>query len=119
LRIEGVMDLARHAVQGHSSTVRQWVEHTLAGGAAGFGSISLYNMDPGQMTSAAVAAALLAGRRGIDQRVARRVAEMLTANDPNVLGRGIRLVARNERLMDGLRATDQRFAVAGGEQSAH
>ncbi len=119
LRVEGVMDMARTAVQGNSTTARQLAELGLAGGAGGLGTYGTYNLDPAQMTTAAVMGALLAGRRGIDQRVAQHVARMLTSNDPDVLARGIRAVARNERLMDALRTADRRLAVVGGEQSTN
>lgn len=119
LRVEGIMDLARGAVQGNSTTARQLAELGFAGGAGGLGVFGTYNLDPTQITSAAMAAALLAGRRNIDQRVARRVAEMLTSRDPAVLARGVRMVARNERLIDALRSADRRLAGAGGQQAGN
>lgn len=117
LRVEGIMDLARGAVQGNSTTPRQLAELGFAGGAGSVGAYGAYNLDPQQMTYAAVAGALLAGKKGIDTRVARRVAEMLTSNDPRVLRRGINLVARNERMMNSLRAADQRIARIGAAEA--
>lgn len=117
LRAEGIMDSARKAIQGNSTTARQLMELGLAGGAAGFGGYGAYNQDPAHMTYAAIAGALVAGRHHVDRRVAQRVAEMLTSNDPAILQRGVRLVARDNRLMNGLRSIDRRLAAAGGEKS--
>lgn len=117
LRLEGIMDLARGAVQGNSTTARQLVELGLAGGAMGLGGIGTYHMDPTTMTIAAVMGALSSGGRRIDQRVARHVATMLTSHDPAVLQQGVQIVARNQRLMGTLRATDQRLSVVGSQQA--
>lgn len=117
LRVEGIMDLARGAVQGNSTTARQWAELGFAGGAGGIGSYGVTNLDPASMTTAAVMGALLAGRRGIDQRVSRHVAEMLTSQDPQRLMQGIRLVARSNNMMNSLRAADRRLAVGGASQT--
>lgn len=117
LRVEGIMDLARGAVQGNSTTARQLAELGFAGGAGSLGAYGAYNSDPSQMAYAAVAGALLAGRRGIDQRVAGKVAEMLTSKDPQVLLKGIRMVAKDNRFMDSLRIADRKIAAAGGQQT--
>lgn len=116
LRVEGTMDLARSAVQGNSTTARQLAELGFAGGAGSLGAYGTYNMDPSQMTTAAIMGGLLAGRRGIDQRVARQVATMLTSDNPAVLARGVQLVARSERLLDALRSADRRLINIGGVQ---
>lgn len=116
LRVEGIMDLARGAVQGNSNTVRQLAEIGFAGGAGGVGGIGAYNMDPTQMTYAAIAGALLAGKRGIDTRVAQRVAQMLVSDDPRQLMRGIQLVARNGRMMDSLRFTDAKITQVAAQE---
>lgn len=118
LRVEGIMDLARGAIQGNSTTVRQLAELGLAGGAsAAVGGYGIINQDPQTMTLAAMSAALVAGRRGIDARVARRVAEMLVSDDPQVILRGIRTVARSDRFMDGLRVADRKIASVGAQES--
>lgn len=117
LRVEGIRDLARGAVQGNSNTARQLAEIGLAGGAGGVGAYGTYNLDPSQMTAAAVAGAIMLGKRNIDQRVAQRVAQMLVSDNPAVITRGIQLVARNNRVMEALRAADLRIARIGGEQA--
>src|ERR1700692_2882609 len=69
LRVEGIMDLARGAVQGNSTTARQLAELGFAGGAGMFGIDAAYHLDPSQMAIAALSGALLAGRRYVGQRV--------------------------------------------------
>jgi hypothetical protein len=118
LRVEGIMDLARGAVQGNSSTARQLAELGFAGGAGSVGAYGAYNLDPAQVTYAAVAGALLAGKKGIDARVANRVAQMLVSNDPAILNRGLRIAANNQRLLEALRSVDRRLAQVSGQESA-
>lgn len=113
LRVEGIMDLSRQATQGNSWTAKRLYDLGLAGGA-GAGAIGSYNMDPQQIAFGGVLAAISSGGKKIDQRVARRVAEMLVSQDPKVLQRGIALVAKNQRLLDAFRSTDQRIAKIGG-----
>lgn len=116
LRVEGIMDLARGAVQGNSTTARQLAELGFAGGAYGLGAMNFGAMDPHTLGITALAGALAAGRRGIDQRVSRQVAEMLSSNDPSVLRRGIQAIARSEGLINALRSADRRLASVGGQQ---
>ena len=118
LRVEGIMDLARGAVQGNSTTARQLAELGFAGGAGTVGATGAYNLDPQQMTYAALAGALLAGKKGIDTRVSLRVAQMLVSPDPRVLARGVMIGARNQRILEALRSVDRRLAQVGGQQSS-
>lgn len=113
LTVEQVMDRVRQAVTGNSTTARQLVELGLAGGTLGYGQLT---GDPGALTNAAVVYGLLRGQRAVDQRVARRVADMLTSNDPNVLSRGVQLVARNQNLRNAFIAIDAQLARIGGQQ---
>lgn len=115
LRVEGIMDMARTATQGNSTTVRQWVERGLAGGAGGLGAMGTYNMDPKEMAASAVLGALTAGGRHIDQRVARQVANMLVSNDPTNLVRGVQIIAKNGKFLDALRIADRRIAASGSQ----
>lgn len=117
LRVEGIMNLARGSIQGNSTTARQLAELGLAGGTGITGVAGVYNQDPQTMTIAAMSAALLAGRRGIDARVARQVAGMLVSDDPQRLMQGIRTVARNEHFMDALRVADRKIASIGSAQT--
>jgi hypothetical protein len=118
LRVEGLMDFARGAIQGNSTTARQWIERGLAGGAGASGAYGLFQQDPQTLTISAIMGALAAGGRHIDQRVARQVAELLVSRDRQQLLRGIAVVARNNRFMDGLRLADRKIASMGGQQAA-
>lgn len=119
LRIEGIMDFARTAVQGGPTTARQLAELGIAGGVGG--AQYLTSGDPQSIISAMLVWGALRGQRaigqGIDQRVAEQVARMLTSRDPQVLQRGVQLVARQNRLMDSLRAIDKRLAITGSQQA--
>lgn len=117
LRVEGIMDLARPAVQGNSWTARRLFDLGLAGGS-GLGLTGTYNTDPREMTLGAVIAALSAGGKHANTNVLRHVAMLLISGNPRDLARGVRIVARNDRLLDGLRSTDLRLASALGEQGA-
>ncbi|WP_130228880.1 hypothetical protein [Bradyrhizobium sp. Leo121] len=118
LRVEGIMDLARNAVQGNSTTARQLAELGLAGGAYGFsgGGINPFT-DPGAVVNAALVYGAARGRNAINERLSRRVAEMLVSNDPRTITRGIQTIARNQNLFNSLRTFDRSFARVGGEQS--
>lgn len=102
LTVEHAMDRFRGAL-GNSTTARQLVELGLAGGAG-------YGLSGGDLTTggAAALAAFLVRKGGvrIDERVARRVAEMLTSNDPQVLAQGVRTAMNNRAIMNALRNLD-------------
>lgn len=118
LRVEGIMDLARNAVQGNSTTARQLAELGLAGGTYGFsgGGINPFS-DPAAVVNAALVYGAARGRNVVNERLSRRVAEMLVSNDPQIILRGVRTVARNQNLFNSLRAADSRLARVGGEQA--
>lgn len=120
LRVEGVMDLARNAVQGNSTTARQLIEAGLAGGA-GYG-VTTGDYNPKSLLTAAFVGSVARGAAGklnqrIDTRVARQVADMLTSNDPRVLQNGMRILARHPRMLDNLRSADNALARVSGEQA--
>lgn len=118
LRVEGIMDLARNAVQGNSTTARQLAELGLAGGAYGFSGGGMNPLsDPGAVMNAALAYGALKGKNKINENVSRKVAEMLTSSDPAKLLQGIRVVTRNQNLFNSLRSADKGLARVGGEQS--
>lgn len=118
LRVEGIMDLARNAVQGNSTTARQLAELGLAGGAYGFsgGGINPFT-DPGAVVNAAIVYGAARGRNKINENLSRRVADMLVSNDPRILLRGIQTVARNQNLFNSLRSADRGLARIGGEEA--
>jgi hypothetical protein len=104
VRVENIMNSLRAAVSGNSTTVRQLVEAGLAGGATGawYGSMDPSSIGYGML----IGSALRFGHQRIDTRVARRVGEMLASDDPQVLEQAARMVARNARLMEAVRAAE-------------
>lgn len=117
MRVEGVMDLARGAVQGNSTTARQLTELGLAGGAYGVGTLGdITNPNPGALATAALMYGAAKGRNAINQNVARQVGEMLASNDTSVLRKGINIVARNQTWLNALRSFDRGIASVGGQQ---
>lgn len=116
-RVEQIMDTARAAVQGNSTTTRQLVELGLIGGGAG-----AFPFDPSSGVGLITAGLLFKrfGRRAIDrrsERVARQVAELLTSNDPQAVNRAVQQISRNPNLLAGLRRFDAALARAGGQQA--
>lgn len=117
MRTEGVMDLARGAVQGNSTTARQLTELGLAGGVGGLASMGDLT-NPSALMTAALTYGALRGKGAIDQRVARKVAEMLTSNDPGVLRKGINIVGRNQNMLNAMRSFDLGASRAGTQQAS-
>lgn len=118
LRVEGIMDLARNAVQGNSTTARQLAELGLAGGTYTVGTGgNVLSPSPSALFNAALVYGAARGKGVINERLSRRVAEMLASNDPQILLRGIRTVTRSQNLFNSLRAADRGLARVGGEQA--
>lgn len=116
LRIEGIMDLARQAIKGNSWTAQRLYDLGLLG-AGGIGGSGIYSQDPQQITYGAILAALSSGGKKLDQRVLRKVAEMLASDNIGAYQKGIKLVGGTSRVLDALRALDKRIAAVSGEQS--
>lgn len=114
LRVEGMMDLIRGAVQGNSTTARQLAELGLAGGP--MGDVRLPR-GASQLVVDALGAALGAAHKKIDKNVSRRVAEMLASNDPAIIRRGNKVISKNQEWLDSLRALDQKIAAIAGQQA--
>lgn len=120
LRVEGIMDLARGAVQGNSTTARQLIESGLAGGV-GYG-VTTGDWSPQNLFTAAFVGGVARGaasraNQRIDVNVSRQVADLLTSSDPKRLLAGVQIVARNSKMLDALRAADLRLARVGGQQA--
>ena len=106
LRVEGIMDLARPAVQGNSTTARQLTELGLAGGANFVEGGGSFTADPQALMHAALVYGAARGHRAIDHNVARQVAGLLASNDPARLRAGMQLLSRNSNLLGAVRNTD-------------
>jgi hypothetical protein len=117
LLTERAMNGIKNAVQGNSTTARQWIERGMAGGATGLGGVGAYDSDPQKIGVAALVGALAAGSRHIDTKVARRVAEMLASGNPAILKAGTQIVAKSQALREAFRKLDVPAARVGGEQA--
>lgn len=105
LRVESVIDQARKAL-GNSTTARQLAESGLAGGGAvaAFEGIKEHDFNPVHIVTAAITVgAARHGAKVIDEKVARRVGELLASNDPAVLAKGLKIVAGSPVYFDALR----------------
>lgn len=129
MHLERIMDGARQAM-GNSSTARQLIEAGLAGGAGAIMGGTSSGWDPlktaegfgagaGMRLGAShllkdelkVGAKHLIGK--VDARTARRVAELLTSNDPRELRAGYQMAAKSNAIMQGLRSIANRVGVVG------
>lgn len=118
LRIEGIMDLARPAVQGNSTTARQLVELGLAGGSDLYQGGGKPTADPQALLNAALVYGAARGHRVIDERVAQMVARLLASSDLNQLNRGMRLLASNQNLLAAIRNADAGLAAVAARGTA-
>jgi hypothetical protein len=115
LHVEDIMDLARPALQGNSTTARQLVELGLAGGVGGYES---YQGDPQALMHAALVYGAARGHRVIDDRVAKEVAKLLVSNNIGQLQRGLKLLTRNQNLMGAIRNADAGLASIAARGTA-
>lgn len=119
VRAERILDTARGAVTGNSTTARQLAELGLAGGAYGLGTQGdITHPTPSGILAAALAYGAMRGNAAINQRLAQRVGEMLTADDPAVLRQGFQILGRNGGFLNALRAFDTASLTAGGASTA-
>lgn len=124
MSLETIMDGARQAM-GNSTTARQLIEAGLAGGAlSGYAS----GWDPAKTIEGAGAFAvargaghfapqLVQGAKNmvgkVDAKTAKRVAELLTSDDPRLLREGYRMAAKSQQIMQGLKSIANRLALSG------
>ena len=111
LRVEGIMDLARGAVQGNSTTARQLTELGLAGGVDYYEGGGKFTTDPEALMKAAIIYGAARGQRSIDEKVAQQVARLLVSNDTNALKKGMELIAGNGQLFTAIRNADAALAA--------
>jgi hypothetical protein len=127
LHVEDVMQKAQGSIKGYSTTARQLIHSAMASGtsgaAVGAGGELIGSGDwrhplapqtYGRILGAALTGAAASRGARINQQVASRVAEMLTSRDPEVLARGAKAVASNEKMMNALRQASTRIGRIGG-----
>jgi hypothetical protein len=118
LRVEGIMDLARPALQGNSTTVRQLVELGLAGGVNVAEGGGMPSADPKAIMNAALVYGAARGHRVIDERVAKQVAKLLASDNIGQLQKGLTLLSRNQNLMGAIRNADAGLAAIAARGTA-
>jgi len=115
VRVEGIMDFARKAAQGGSNTVQKMFDALAIGGTWAYEGFST---DPQAIGKALLAGGLTHGggfaTRRINERLANKVAELLTSRNLQDIERGMKMVARNAALRGALRDVDTAlWSVAG------
>jgi len=103
IRVEEHMDRFRKAL-GNSSTAQQL-------GDMASGSVMASLMGPRKMFEELFTHAAKAVGRGIDERVATKIAEMLTSGDGKEYAKAIRMISKNKSLMSAIRRPAE---AAGG-----
>lgn len=115
LYIEQLMDLPR-AAMGNSTTARQLVELGLAGGSGMLASGGDLSDPTTWIVGALTRYGIANGRQVIDQRMARRIAEMLVSQDPQIMQQAVRQAAHHTPALDALRRAAR--AIADGARVA-
>lgn len=108
IRVEGIFDEVRKAVQGQSITAKRLYDLGMAGGA-GLGAQGTYSTDPKEIASGAIIAALASGGKRINANVATKLVEMMLSRDPAIVQKGFKAVSGNSRVMDALRDADTKI----------
>jgi hypothetical protein len=118
--VENIMDAARNAVQGNSTTARQLVELGLAGGFGGLETGNNPFTDPEAFMHSALVWGALRGHAKINERVSRQVARLLTSNDLSKVNTGIKILTQRPDLANSVRHVDAAIAsvIARGSSPA-
>lgn len=110
---ETLLDLWRGQIQGNSTTVRQLIEAGLAGGAYG---AYTGKWDATTLLTGAIVFGARRGQIKIDERVARRVGEMLASDNPMVLKKGLAVVAKSPQISRALLLAEQYLTANVAQQ---
>jgi len=116
LRIEGIQQLAKDAINGNSWTARRLTDLGLFTTGAGIGGVGTINMDPKEMATGAVIAAIASGGKRIDARVSQKIGEMFMSKDPMLMDRALKLVSNNPIMRKSLIDMDKRIVASGAER---
>lgn len=124
IRVENIMDLLKRAVTGNSTTARQLIEAGLsqsAPAALGAGATALGSGSYDWKTLGLGAVAGAVTRKGagvVNERIARRVGEMLASTDPNVVRKAFETIGRTPnaraRIIDLERVLSREAGLSGG-----
>lgn len=111
VKVENSMDMLRRAM-GNSTTARQLMEMGLAGGAIG-GGTALYTGDWTQGLTVGVLAGLAKRYSGkVDERVTKRVAELLLSDNPQALKQAVTLAKNSQKASRALDAIQTALSAA-------
>ncbi|MET0653649.1 MAG: hypothetical protein ABWY63_14155 [Hyphomicrobiaceae bacterium] len=124
LKVERTMSVVKNML-GQTTTARQLSDMQRAGigfgGGAGGAAALGYATDENTITNPGAAGAtgalvsFLKGR--VDERVAVRMAQMLTSDNPEVLRNGIKILQKNKVLQGVWDDISQRIAASAGQQA--
>jgi hypothetical protein len=110
VRVEHSMDMLRGAM-GNSTTARQLMEMGLAGGVGGGTTLLTGDWKKG------ITAAVLTGlaRRGgakIDERITKRVAELLLSDDPKAIQQAVTIASNSPKAAAAVQAIQNALSMA-------
>jgi hypothetical protein len=108
--VENIMDAARKATQGNSTTARQLVELGLAGGFGGLETGNNPLTDPEAFMHSALVFGALRGHAKVNENVAHQVAKLLMSNDLSRVNAGIKILSQHPALSTGVRNADATIA---------
>lgn len=116
LLAEDIMDMGRRAVQGNSTTAQQLIGQGLLSGGAGLYAGGGDPTNPATWITAAITGAgirgVRRGVRGVDAKVAREVADMLTSKDPQRFKEAVDRIGKNPGLLAAFRSAHDRLVRA-------
>lgn len=112
LRRETIIDAIRGAL-GNSTTTRQLLEAA----SLGVGGYSFTSGDMQTATMGVLAAGLSRGSRAVNQKVARKVAELLASEDPAAIKRATTIVARSPQIREALKGAEDYIVRAVAPQA--
>lgn len=111
MRVEGVMDLARNAVQGGSRTAEFVRDGTFAGIGGLAGNSDMVDGVPySQGIGAVLGVALSRGVGGANRRVAMEVGRLLASEDPAIAREAADIIARSRILSHALQSAESALA---------
>lgn len=111
VKVENAMDMLRGAM-GNSTTARQLIEMGLAGGVAGTGA-ALYTGDWTQGLTIGVLAGMAKRYSAkVDDRVTKRIAELLLSDNPKALKQAVTLAANSQKASAALDAIQMAISSA-------
>lgn len=118
MRVEGILDDVRKAIQGQSATARRLSDMGMAGGAGLGAGYSIYDHDPKDIAYGAILGAITKhGANKINANVAGKLIGMVTSRDPAVVQKGFKALSCDGRIMNALREADTKIGRVIGSRA--